>query len=147
MNYGGMGWTYTQRLLDNVPGLKLVFDTGNPVFTDDCTKARPYPKQSAWEFYTHVKDHIVYVHIKDGMWDAANNRTIFTFPGEGDGDVRRIVNDLLASGYDGGISIEPHLAVVHHDPTVASDADIRHANYVEYGRRMEKMIEEIRAEL
>jgi len=33
MNYGGMGYTYTLRLLENVPGLKLVFDTGNPVFS------------------------------------------------------------------------------------------------------------------
>jgi len=147
MNYGGMGWIYTQRLLDNVPGLKLVFDTGNPVFTDDRTKTRPYPKQSAWEFYTHVKDHIAYIHVKDGIWGPANNRTNFTFPGEGDGDVRRIVKDLLASGYDGGISIEPHLAVVHHDPSITSEAAIRYANYVEYGRRMEKMIEEIRSEL
>ena len=35
MNYGGMGAAYTQRLLTAVPGLKLVFDTGNPVFSDD----------------------------------------------------------------------------------------------------------------
>ncbi|MFW6367112.1 MAG: sugar phosphate isomerase/epimerase family protein, partial [bacterium] len=33
MNYGGMGYTYTLELVENVPGLKLVFDTGNPAFT------------------------------------------------------------------------------------------------------------------
>ena len=38
MNYGGMGWSYTLDLIDNVPGLKLVFDTGNPVFNKDRTK-------------------------------------------------------------------------------------------------------------
>ena len=31
----------------------------------------------------------------------------FTFPGEGDGHVKDIVADLIGSGYDGGISIEP----------------------------------------
>jgi len=31
MNYGGMGWQFTLKLLENVPGLKLVYDTGNPV--------------------------------------------------------------------------------------------------------------------
>ena len=41
MNYGGMGWSYTLDVLDNVPGLKLVFDTGNPVFTDDRTQKKP----------------------------------------------------------------------------------------------------------
>ncbi|MCX6343745.1 MAG: sugar phosphate isomerase/epimerase [Armatimonadetes bacterium] len=143
MNYGGMAWTYTLRLIENVPGLKLVFDTGNPVFTDDRNQPKPYPKQSAWEFYSHVKDHIAYIHIKDGKWDAQNGKTIFTHPGEGDGDVRRIVKDLLDNGYDGGISIEPHLAVVHHDASVTSDDAIRYANYVEYGRRMMGMIAEI----
>lgn len=147
MNYGGMGWAYTLKLIENVPGLKLVFDTGNPVFTDDRTKAKPYPKQSAWEFYSKVKDHIAYVHIKDGIWDTENQRTNFTYPGEGQGDVRRIVKDLLANGYEGGISIEPHLAVVFHDPTVTSEDAVKYANYVEYGRRMIKMIDDIRTEL
>ncbi|MFO7821725.1 MAG: sugar phosphate isomerase/epimerase family protein [Lentisphaeria bacterium] len=143
MNYGGMGWTYTLKMLENVPGLKLVFDTGNPVFTDDRTKPTPYPKQSAWEFYSHVKDHIAYVHIKDGKIDPETGNTVFTYPGEGDGDVRPIVKDLLDNGYDGGISIEPHLAVVFHDESVTSKAEVRYNNYVEYGRRMTQLIKEV----
>ncbi|HEY3376119.1 MAG TPA: TIM barrel protein [Armatimonadota bacterium] len=146
MNYGGMGWTYTLKLIEHVPGLKLVYDTGNPVFTDDRTKPTPYPKQSAWEFYQHVKEHIAYMHIKDGVWDAAQGKSTFTYPGEGDGDVRRIMTDLLVNGYDGGISIEPHLAVVFHDASVQSEESVKFANYVEYGRRMIRMIEEIGAE-
>jgi sugar phosphate isomerase/epimerase len=130
-----------------VPGLKLVFDTGNPVFSDDCVKPKPYPKQSAWEFYAHVKEHIAYIHIKDGYMDPATQKAVFTFPGEGRGDVYRIVKDLLARGYDGGISIEPHLAVVYHDQTITSPDEIRAANYIEYGRRMEKMIAQARAEV
>ncbi|MDY7010463.1 MAG: sugar phosphate isomerase/epimerase family protein [Planctomycetota bacterium] len=143
MNYGGMGWTYTLRLIENVPGLKLVFDTGNPVFTDDRSKPRPYPKQSAWEFYSHVKKHIAYVHIKDGVWDPAEKKANFTFAGDGDGNVRRIVKDLLDDGYDGGISIEPHLAVVYHDDSVQAENEIMYANYIEYGRRFMKLLEEI----
>ncbi len=38
-------------------------------------------------------------------------------PGEGQGYVKEILRDLQARGYDGGISIEPHLAAVFHDPT------------------------------
>jgi sugar phosphate isomerase/epimerase len=144
MNYGGMSWQHTLRLIERVPGLKLVFDTGNPIFTDDRSKPRPYPKQSAWEFYEHVKEHIAYIHIKDGRWDAEKGQSVFTFPDEGDGDVRRIMEDLIARGYDGGISIEPHLAVVFHDASKQSPDDVRYANYVEYGRRMMKMIESIR---
>jgi sugar phosphate isomerase/epimerase len=147
MNYGGMSWQHTLRLIENVPGLKLVFDTGNPVFTDDRAQAKPYPKQSAWEFYTHVKEHVAYVHIKDGVWDPETGKTTYTFPGEGDGDVRRIVKDLLAGGYDGGFSIEPHLSVVQHDQSIVSPEEQRYSSYVEYGRRMERMIAEVREEL
>lgn len=148
MNYGGMSWKHTLRLLENVPGLKLCFDTGNPVFTDDRNQAKPYPKQSPWEFYSMVRDHIAYVHIKDGVWDyLQGGKPIFTFAGEGQGDVYAILKDLLARGYDGGLSIEPHLAVVFHDATVQSEEAVKHWNYVEYGRRVMAMVERIRAEL
>jgi sugar phosphate isomerase/epimerase len=144
MNYGGMGWPYTIKLVENVPGLKLVFDTGNPVFNLDRSKPEPFPRQSSWEFYSNVKDHIAYVHIKDARTDEATGKDICTFPGEGDGDVRRIVADLLKNGYDGGFSIEPHMAVVFHDPTVKADPKVQFDNYVEYGRRMEKLIAEVK---
>ena len=145
MNYGGMSWQHTLKLIEAVPGLKLVFDTGNPVFTDDHSRPAPRPKQSAWEFYSHVREHVAYVHIKDGRWDAAGNKAVFTYPGEGDGDVPRIVADLLARGYDGGFSMEPHLAVVAHDKSVTSPEAIRYANYVEYGRRFELLLAAARA--
>jgi len=146
MNYGGMGWPFTLKLLENVPGLKLVFDTGNPVFSDDRSKPQPYPKQSAWEFYSHVKEHVAYVHIKDGYWDAKNNKSIFTYPGEGHGDVRRIVKDLISRGYEGGISIEPHMGKVFHDTSSGHSLNAEQI-YVEYGRRMMDMAASIRTEL
>ena len=144
MNYGGMSWKQTLKLLENVPGLKLVFDTGNPVSTDDYSKPKPYPKQSSWEFYSQVKEHIVYVHIKDGVFDAKTGGITYTYPGEGDGEVRKIVKDLLNRGYDGGFSMEPHLKVVAHDNTKKASDEARYAAYIEYGRRFEKIIEEIR---
>lgn len=144
MNYGGMGWTYTLKLIENVPGLKLVYDTGNPIFSDDRVKPAPCPKQSSWDFYSHVKEHIAYVHIKDGTWDAEQGKQVYTFPGEGQGDVRRIVGDLYQRGYAGGISIEPHLAIVFHDASVTSEAEVMYDNYVEYGRRMMQILEAIK---
>lgn len=143
MNYGGMGAPFTLKLIENVPGLKLVFDTGNPVFTDDRTKPFPHPKQSAWEFYSQVKQHIAYIHIKDGYFDEKAGKQVFTFPGEGQADVVRIMTDLIRNGYDGGISIEPHLAVVFHDAAVKSSDEVKYANYVEYGRRMSAIIKDI----
>ena len=145
MNYGGMGWPFTLRLLENVPGLKLVYDTGNPVFTDDKAKPKPYPKQSSWEFYSHVRDFIAYVHIKDGVFDHATGKTTYTWPGEGDGGVVRIVEDLSARGYDGGFSMEPHMALVFHDANVTAQAQAMHDNYVEYGRRFMAIVEAAKA--
>lgn len=142
MNYGGMGWSYTLRLLENVPGLKLVFDTGNPVFSANRMVPAPFPAQSSWEFYTHVREHIAYVHIKDGY--VLDDTTVYTWPGEGTGDVICICKDLLANGYDGGISIEPHMGTVYHDPTVVTDDDRRFAMYIEYGRRIERILEAIK---
>ncbi len=143
MNYGGMSWQHTLRLIENVPGLRLVYDTGNPIFTDDRGKPKPYPKQSSWEFYKNVREFIDYVHIKDGYWDVKENKQVFTFPGEGEGDVWRIVEDLVKTGYDGGISIEPHLAVVYHDDKVVSQEHIKYANYIEYAHRFMKFLDDI----
>jgi sugar phosphate isomerase/epimerase len=144
MNYGGLSWRHTLRLVENVPGLKLVFDTGNPVFSDDRSRPAPCPKQSSWEFYRHVKEHVAYVHVKDGRFVAETGGLFpevdYVFPGEGDGDVAHILADLLAGGYDGGISIEPHMTVVHHDPAAGSPREQRLNNYVEYGRRLERII-------
>ena len=148
MNYGGMGWPYTLRLLENVPGLKLAFDTGNPVFSDDRTKPEPCPKQASWEFYDAVKEHVAHVHIRDGYMETGADgepECKYTYPGEGKGDVRRIVGDLARRGYDGAISIEPHVGAVFHDPSIQSDAESRYASYVEYGRRMAAIVEEARA--
>ena len=147
MNYGGMGWPYTLKLLEHVPGLKLVFDTGNPVFTLDRTQPKPHPRQSSWEFYTHVREAVVYVHIKDGTVDRETGKDIYCWPGEGDGDVVRICQDLIVRGYNGGISIEPHMAAVFHDQTSTSDDQTRMATYIEYGRRMEKILLSLGARL
>jgi sugar phosphate isomerase/epimerase len=140
MNFGGMSWKHTLELVENVPGLRLVYDTGNPVFTDDRARPKPYPKQSSWEFYSKVKEYISYVHIKDGVWNEATQNCDYTFPAEGEGDVERIVKDLLAGGYDGGFSIEPHMAVVHHEDTGTTKEEIKYQLYIEYGRRMEELL-------
>jgi sugar phosphate isomerase/epimerase len=147
MNYGGMGWPFTLELLENVPGLKLVFDTANPVFNEDRSKPKPWKKQDPWEFYEHVKQHVVHVHVKDARWNDAKNDADYTMPGDGDGKVREILTDLIKAGYSGGISIEPHVAVVFHDSQVkASDEDMFNT-FVEYGRRLMLLMDQIEVEL
>ncbi len=143
MNYGGMGWPFTLKLVENVPGLKLVFDTGNPVFDEDRSKPEPHPMQSSWDFYSHVKEHIAYIHIKDGHWDSRLKKAVYTYPGDGQAEIPRIMKDLIDGGYDGGISIEPHMAVIFHDPTSKPTKDMADI-YLEYGRRMMKLMDELK---
>ena len=143
MNYGGQGWRYTLELIEHVPGLKLVFDTGNPVNMQDLD--HPGHRQSSWDFYDHVRDHVVYIHIKDGKPDG--DGTKWTYCGEGDGDVKRICADLVARGYDGGISIEPHVSVVFHDKSVKAPEQAMFDSFVEYGHRLEGILRDCGAKI
>ena len=145
MNYGGMSWQHTLELLNALPGLKLVYDTGNPVFTRDRSK-EGHPWQDPWEFYQKIKEHIAYVHIKDCNVPSAesDNKEVYTYPGEGRGQVKKIMTDLMESGYNGGISIEPHLAAVFHDADANTGSkedpiDI----YVKYGKQMMEILNSI----
>jgi len=128
--WGGLGPKQTLELLAEVnsPALKLVFDTGNSVFHG----------LDSWDYYSQVKPHIVYVHVKD--W--SKERDAAAFPGEGDADVRRILTDLVASGYDSGLSIEPHMAAVVHEGRESSP-EVMYRTYVEYGRRFTALMDEL----
>lgn len=143
MNYGGMSWQHTLELLDKCPGLKLVFDTANPVFNPDRSKPKPWPQQDAREFWQNVRDHVVHIHVKDATWQPAKNDADYDWPGEGQGRVREILRDAAARGYRGGLSIEPHMVTVFHDAKATeTNGDAARKNFVEYGRRLEKMISE-----
>lgn len=145
MNYGGMSWQHTMELIQAVPNLKLVFDTANPAFNLDRSKEGE-PWQDSWEFYNKVKEHIAYVHIKDCLNPTPenNNREVYVYPGEGDGCVKEIISDLKAIGYDGGISIEPHLAAVFHDADSQNKTDQDPKEiYVRYGKHLMEILREI----
>ena len=144
MNYGGMSWKHGLELLDKCPGLKWVFDTANPMLNPDRSKSKPWPRQDAWEFWEHIRDHVVHIHIKDATWDPAKKDADYNWPGEGQGRVRDILADALARGYSGAVSLEPHMVVVFHDAqSKATDAEAMRKHFVEYGRRLEQMVEEI----
>ena len=145
-NYGGMSIGHTLRMLEQVPGLKLVFDTGNPPITRDYSKPYPYPMQSSWEFYQAVRPAIAYVHIKDSYWKEETNEEVYCWPGEGKGDIRRILVDLLRTGYDGGFSLEPHMQVVYHDPSVTAPLEKRIETFLEYGKRFLDLLLDVQEE-
>ncbi len=130
--WGGMSAENSHILLGEVdsPALKLVFDTGNPVTQG----------QNAWDYYQSVHDDIVYVHVKDAK--RGDGEDMYVYCGEGEGCVKEIVADLLARGYDGGFSIEPHLAVVVHTGESSGDPEELYRTYIEYGRRLMQIVDD-----
>ncbi len=131
--WGGQSAENSNILLGEVgsSALKALFDTGNPVTY----------RQNAWEYYQKVYDDIVYVHIKDARIE--NDEEVYTYCGEGDGYVKEIVGDILAKGYDGGFSIEPHLAAIIHTGETTDDSSKLYDSYTEYGRRLMRIVEEL----
>lgn len=145
MNWGGFSAQHTLRLIEEVPNLKLIFDTGNPVFQKDRSQPASdgtFPWQDALEFYQAVKEHIVHIHVKDCLNPPAEGEEPeYVFPGKGQGYVKEILADLKASNYTGYIAIEPHVATVFH----VTDGQVPdwkqcYESYVQYGKELEELI-------
>ena len=134
--WGGLSAENSNHLLREVnsPALKVVYDTGNPVTYG----------QDPWDYYRTVRDAIAYVHVKDAR-KQPNGEDVYTWCGEGDGRVRDTIQDLLATGYTGGISIEPHLAAVIHTGQSTDNAQELYDSYVEYGRRLMRIVEQVQS--
>lgn len=75
---------------------KAVFDFANFV---QC-------KQDTLEAYEMMKPYVAYIHIKDALWSDAS----VVPPGTGDGHLAEILAKFKAAGYEGYLSLEPHLA-------------------------------------
>ncbi len=138
MNWGGFSAEHTLRLLEEVPGLKLLFDTGNPIFQRDRSKPEPYPWQNAFEFYQKIKHAIAHIHIKDGIMHAEEGEPEYTFAGEGNAQLDLILADLKKENYQGFIAIEPHIGKVFHlKDRAETDAQRVYDLYKIYGQRFE----------
>ncbi|MBQ7986318.1 MAG: sugar phosphate isomerase/epimerase [Clostridia bacterium] len=73
---------------------KAVFDPANFVQAGEDTNMA----------YDMLKPYIAYMHIKDSL----SNGDIVP-AGDGDGNIEYILADLFKNGYDGFVSLEPHL--------------------------------------
>lgn len=62
-------------------------------------------KQNTLEAYDMLKKYITYIHVKDAVWETGKVVPV----GYGDGNVEAILKKLAADGYNGFLSLEPHL--------------------------------------
>ncbi len=77
-------------------GVGLIFDAANFIQSGE----EPYPKA-----YQMLRKHIRYMHIKDALH---SDRSIVP-PGLGDANYVSIFKELNESGFEGFVSMEPHL--------------------------------------
>jgi sugar phosphate isomerase/epimerase len=62
-------------------------------------------------------------------------------PGEGAAELTACLRLLVAAGYRGAWSIEPHLQVLPHRGWAGSGAE-RLRTFLDYGRRLERLVAE-----
>lgn len=82
----------------NTPRLRFTFDPANFVLCG----VKPFT-----EGYPLLQDYIAYLHIKDALMQEG--RVVPS--GQGDGELEPLLRALVARGYDGFASLEPHLSM------------------------------------
>ncbi len=130
-----------ERCLDiiktmNCEFVKAIFDPAN--FVQCNVKAFP-------EGYELLKDHVIYMHIKDAVYSDHHVEPA----GLGDGKVKEILSALYAKGFEGFLSIEPHLG--HFEGFEKIELDSKWKNMPQGGPRsfavaaeaLKKLTEEI----
>lgn len=114
------------------PNLVLLYDTGNVVSHGDDPEM----------FFKGIRGHFDYIHIKDAAFVKEGEDPAFTYCGEGDGNIQEILRRVIKEdGYDGVISIEPHVAaIVHKASENKNSEELMYSSYLEYGRKLEKIL-------
>lgn len=113
--------------------IRILFDTGNAV-------ADGGNQEDSWRFYQAARPFIAHVHVKDCL-RRPTGETTYTWPGDGWGMVPEILSDLLVSGYEGAVSIEPHISGQIHKGTAGGEAVNARQVYLEYARRTEAILD------
>ena len=134
-NCGGYATAFYDSILKlkreiNSDSFGFVYDIGNTVGAKNIFDDGSYELQDPIKYYELIKDYVDYLHIKDQIIGADGN-PIRTYPGEGDGEVVKILTALIEGGYDGNIAIEPHMGKGYE-------------GYIEYGNRTMTIIDSIR---
>lgn len=115
--------------------MKAVYDTGNPA---------AHGLKNTWDWYQAAKPYIAYVHIKSNTGPTAeggSGKHVFPDAPESVSRIHDTLTDLFCNGFDGGISIEPHMcAVVHLDKGI-DNSEEAYNTYLEYGKRVMAMAE------
>lgn len=117
------------QMLETVggPALRLLFDMGNGVEYE----------YDGYDLLRQIVDHVAHVHVKDARGPAS--AAVYTLPGDGECRVADCLRLLVARGYSGVWSVEPHLRVRPHEGLAGAGHE-RLGPFVTYARRLEELI-------
>lgn len=139
-NCTGWGGLSPENMLElkaevDSPNLVLLYDTGNVVSHGDDPET----------FFKGIRGNFDYIHIKDAKFGVGEEGHKFTYCGEGDGNLSEILRRVIKEdGYDGVISIEPHVAAIVHEGSGSSKGEeLMYKSYLEYGRKLEAILANI----
>ena len=99
--------------------LRVIFDPANFVHCGEETYPRAFNK---------LKNYIEYMHIKDAKRDGGNYPS-----GQGEARVKDILQGLKDMGYDGFLSLEPHLS--RFEGLASLEQDVKYKNLSDNGER------------
>jgi sugar phosphate isomerase/epimerase len=119
----------------NSPALQLIFDTGNNSLHDNNTEV-------TWDYYQKCREQITHVHIKCAK-PGENGDDFVTCYVDEDPVQERILKDLEATGYDGWLSIEPHIKAAIHAGQDVDDSGEGRVVWVNFAKGLERLVTEI----
>ncbi len=120
------------------PAYKLLYDIGNVISYG----------QDPVEFFNTIRGNFDYIHAKDANPNPEGGKSSdFTYCGQGAAMLEEILTTVIREdGYDGTISIEPHLASIIHNVTSASGTEEEKAEfYYKYGQLLNDMVGRIKS--
>ena len=120
----------------NSPALQLIFDTGNNSLHDNNTEV-------TWDYYQKCREQITHVHIKCAK-PGENGDDFVTCYVDEDPVQERILKDLETTGYDGWLSIEPHIKAAIHAGQDVDDSGEGRKVWVDFAKGLERLVLNIR---
>lgn len=119
----------------NSPALQLIFDTGNNSLHANSTDA-------TWDYYQKCRDQITHIHIKCAKAGAGGG-DFATCHVDEDPVQRKIIQDLKNTGYNGWLSIEPHIKAAIHAGQDVDDSGEGRTVWVDFAKRLEVLVADI----
>ncbi len=140
-NCEGWGGLSARHMVDlktavDSPNFKLLYDIGNTI-------SHGY---EPWEFFKIIRGNFDYVHIKDAKINPDGGRSKdYTYCGEGDAMLEEILDKIInEDGYDGVISIEPHVAAIVHLPGAEVSEGEKYQSYIKYGNKFIELLAKVK---